>query len=117
MDYHDEMNSEHFENWWELKVLPALPDKSAVIIDNARYHSRLTKESKKPTSNWRKNEIEVWLQKYGVPTSNQTKVELLVQSKNVHVYQEYILEKITREFCQQHNKSIEIVRLPVGHSR
>ena len=53
-DYHHEMNGDHFENWWEKKVLPGLPNKSVVLIDNAKYHSRQTEESKKPTTKWRK---------------------------------------------------------------
>ena len=48
-DYHCEMNSQHFEEWWEKMVLPDLPEKAVVVIDRATYHSRLTDESKKPT--------------------------------------------------------------------
>ena len=53
-DYHSEMNGEHFENWLKDKVLPELPEKSILVLDNAKYHSRQTEESKKPTTNWRK---------------------------------------------------------------
>ena len=42
-DYHREMNSHHFECWWENTVLDKLPDRSVVVIDNAKYHSRQTK--------------------------------------------------------------------------
>ena len=65
-DYHKEMNTIHFERWLEDSVLPTLPTKSFVIIDNARYHSRQTEESRAPTTNWRKAQIQDWLRKKGV---------------------------------------------------
>ena len=57
-DYHKEMSSIHFERWWEDSVLPRLPTKSVVVIDNAKYHSRQTEESRAPTTNWRKAQIQ-----------------------------------------------------------
>ena len=57
-DYHQEMNATHFERWWETKVLPALPDKSVAGIHNAKYHSRQTEDSKKPTTAWKKDTIK-----------------------------------------------------------
>ena len=62
-DYHKEMNSSHFERWWEDSVLMRLPTKSVVVIDNASYHSRQTEESRAPTTNWRKAQIQDWLRK------------------------------------------------------
>ena len=53
-DYHNDMNTVHFERWWEDNVLPRLPDKSVVVIDNAKYHSGQKEESKAPTTAWRK---------------------------------------------------------------
>ena len=49
-DYHREMNSHHFECWWENTVLDKLPDQSVGVIDNAKYHSRQTEDFKKPTT-------------------------------------------------------------------
>ena len=66
-DYHHEMNGPHFfEEWFEKKVLPALPDKSVIVMDNAKYHSRMTEESKRPTTSWRKTEIQDWLTKKSI---------------------------------------------------
>ena len=61
VDYHHEMNAAHFERWWKETVLPALPNNSVVVIDNAKYHTRQTDESKSPTTAWRKREIQDWL--------------------------------------------------------
>ena len=65
-DYHNEMNSVHFQRWWKDNVPPRLPDKSVVVIDNAKYHSRQKEESKAPTTAWRKAEIQKWLQDKGI---------------------------------------------------
>ena len=46
-DYHQDMNSDVFESWLEKQLLPNLPQKCVLIIDNARYHSR--QEDKVPT--------------------------------------------------------------------
>ena len=117
VDYHQEMNSVHFEDWWVNKVLPSLPDNSAVVIDNASYHSRITDETKKPTTASLKADILSWLQARGVDTpAKVTKVELLELVRDIHIIREYALEKLTEAYCQEHNKRIQIVRLPVGHS-
>ena len=46
-DYHQDMNSDVFESWLEKQLLPNLPQKCVLIIDNASYHSR--QEVKVPT--------------------------------------------------------------------
>ena len=116
-DYHNEMNSTHFEWWWESKVLPSLPDKSVVLIDNAKYHSRQTDDSKKPTTSWRKQEIKDWLDKKSVENDERdTKASLLNKSRNIFIPKEYVLEKTTELFCGAHGKNIVLLRLPVGHS-
>ena len=50
IDYHDEMNGDHFAEWFEHKLLPNLPAGAAVVMDNAPYHTVKTKESWAPTS-------------------------------------------------------------------
>ena len=116
-DYHNEMNSAHFENWWDVKVLPALPDKSVVLIDNAKYHTRQTDESKRPTTAWRKDRIKDWLDEKNIPYDGKdTKPILLQKSKEMFLPKKYELEELTKRYCQKHNKDISILRLPVGHS-
>ena len=34
-DYHQDMNANVFENWFLEKLIPNLPEKSVVILDNA----------------------------------------------------------------------------------
>ena len=104
IDYHQEMNNVHFERWWETKVLPALPNKSVVLIDNAKYHSILTPESRKPTTAWQKLQIKEWLDTKGIECDlNETKVKLLDKARTVFVPKEYVLEK-KKEYCRIQKK-------------
>ena len=64
-DDHNEMDGTHFEEWWEQTVLPKLLSKSVTVIDNAKYHSRQTDDSKVPTTSWKKLQIQKWLRKKG----------------------------------------------------
>ncbi|XP_063911961.1 uncharacterized protein LOC135128812 [Zophobas morio] len=77
-DYHEEMNSEVFENWFA-EILPKLDKEAVIIIDNASYHSR--KSEKVSNASTRKADVQAWL------TKNETffeedmiKAELLVKA-------------------------------------
>ena len=39
-DYHDAMNSELYEEWFQHQLLPNIQRNSLIVIDNASYHSR-----------------------------------------------------------------------------
>ena len=39
-DYHDEMTSEHFEEWFHDSLMPNIPANSLIVMDNASYHRR-----------------------------------------------------------------------------
>lgn len=76
VDYHEEMNSVCFENWFEKKVLPNLPPNSVVVMDNASYHSRTVE--KFPNMSWKKIDIQNYLTKKGVEWSSScVKAELI----------------------------------------
>ncbi|KAH8031591.1 hypothetical protein HPB51_019212 [Rhipicephalus microplus] len=38
-DYHSEMDGRYFEEWFTDKLLPNIPPKSVIVMDNAPYHS------------------------------------------------------------------------------
>lgn len=63
-DYHEEMDSKVFENWFFNTLIPVLPPNSTIIMDNAPYHSRV--QNKPPTSNSTKTEMVSWLNNKGV---------------------------------------------------
>lgn len=58
-DYHGQMNSENFEKWLLEKLIPNLPEKSVVVLDNAPYHC--IQENKPPSKYALKKEMELWL--------------------------------------------------------
>ena len=38
-DYHNDMNADNFTRWLREQLIPNLPDKSVVVLDNAAYHN------------------------------------------------------------------------------
>lgn len=54
------MNKENFLKWFRNQLLPKLEEPSIIIMDNATYHSSLIE--KLPNSNWKKAELQNWLQ-------------------------------------------------------
>ena len=59
-DYHGQMNWESFSNWFKNQLLPNLPKRSLIILDNARYHNVLT-EDRFPKPFVTKDELRDWL--------------------------------------------------------
>jgi transposase len=117
-DYHDEMNKTHYEEWFR-DVLARLPQKSAVVIDRAPYHTMTTDKSKNPTMAWRKDRIIEWLENHHVPFPDQTtrnwkdftKPLLLTIAKPFFQPKEYLLEKVIRDS----GKEVKLLWLPVAH--
>ena len=64
-----------------------------------------TDESRTPTTQWRKAEIQEWLTSKG---KIYTKVILLSLAKEVCVRKEYVLEQITKDFCMESGRDIQI---------
>jgi predicted O-methyltransferase YrrM len=57
-DYHEDMNAQVFENWFQ-NILEKLEDGAVIVMDNASYHSRLAEKT--PVSSWKKAQIKEWL--------------------------------------------------------
>ena len=58
-DYHSEMDGNNFTKWVEERLIPNLDQPSAIVMDNASYHSMRT--DKCPTSSTRKADIQVYM--------------------------------------------------------
>lgn len=109
-DYHQQMNAETFEDWFVTKLLPNIPPSSAIVLDNASYHSR--KIHKPPTTSSNKSAIRQWLEEKGVTVQDG-----LLKSQLLHlVYQHvnandtnYVVDKIASEHGHR------VVRLPPYH--
>ena len=63
-DYHDEMTSEHFEEWFHDSLMQNIPANSLIVMDNAPYHSRRLEPV--PTMSSRKQIMQDWLTACGI---------------------------------------------------
>ena len=66
-DYHSEMNAVVFTDWVEKQLLPALTEKTLIVMDNAPYHSVRDQTSVSPTSASRKGVMQEWLRENKIP--------------------------------------------------
>ena len=64
-DYHREMNSQVFLEWFET-LCHSLPEPSCIVLDNASYHNARTEETIAPTSASLKATMQKWLQERNV---------------------------------------------------
>ncbi len=64
-DYHDSMNSHTFRKWFLEQLLPNIPPRSLIIMDNAPYHNMQL--NKAPSGNSRKGDIIKWLWDNKIP--------------------------------------------------
>ena len=60
-DYHDEMDHEKYENYFETQICKNVSKNSALVIDNASYHSKYSEDH--PKSTWKKAQYAEWLKK------------------------------------------------------
>lgn len=107
-DYHEEMDGNHFEKWFEA-TMDKLKPKSVVVMDNAPYHS--VKKEKIPSTSWKKKDIQDWLSEKKVDWSiDMLKLELLQKVGEVkHMFEAYRVEEIAQKYGH------EILRLPPYH--
>lgn len=107
-DYHEDMNGDVFEEYFE-QMLDLIPPNSVIVMDNASYHSR--KVDRIPTNSWRKADIIQWLGQNNIPfDESMVKKELLsIVSSNKARFTEYVVDKIAQK------RNITILRLPPYH--
>lgn len=92
-DYHSEMNAQNFTKWLLEKLIPNLPPKSVLILDNAAYHN--VQADRCPTMGTRKADMQAWLTRNNVPYSgDMLKVELLEQCKKYRKQPVYIIDEL-----------------------
>lgn len=108
-DVHSEMDAETYEDWFNNKLLPNIPEHSVVVLDNASYHTR--KLEKLPTAAWRKGQIIEWLTEKNIPLHNDMlKRDLLACVSEVRSQYD---KNIIDEFAL--NKGHDVLRLPPYH--
>lgn len=107
-DYHNQMTSVKFEEWFRNQLLPNIAPNSVIVMDNAAYHS--TQIEKMPTSTWRKADIKEWLIKKGAqPGDELLKNQLLLLTKQYITGKKYLIDTIAEEAGHR------VVRLPPYH--
>lgn len=93
-DYHGQMNWDNFSKWFENQLLPNIPSKSLIILDNAGYHNVFA-ENAFPVPTTRKEILCDWLGKNSIPwTTDMLKPELYELCKRLAPVPEYRLDKI-----------------------
>ncbi|XP_066969265.1 uncharacterized protein [Macrobrachium rosenbergii] len=109
-DYHHQMNSKMFEEWFKYQLLPNIPPSSILVLDNASYHS--LRIDKPPTMADKKDVMKEWLKNKGAnPSDNLNKCELLemVKSLSYGIRNDYVIDRMARDNGHQ------VVRLPPYH--
>ena len=107
-DYHDEMNSEHFMEWFTEQLLPNIPDKTVIILDNATYHNK--QKDKPPTTATKKDDIRKWLDEHNIIYSDKDIKKTLLDKVRQHRPKPLYL---TDELAEQHGHTV--LRLPIAH--
>lgn len=107
-DYHEDMNADVFEEYFE-QMLDLIPPGSVIVLDNASYHSR--KIEKIPTTAWRKGDIKQWLsEKEILFEEDMVKKELLtIVSTIKHEYSKCVVDEMAEK------RQIIVLRLPPYH--
>ena len=93
-NYHQDMNANVFENWFLEKLIPNLPEKSVVILDNASYQCRQV--DKIPNMNTKKAEMLDFMKRNSitVPEPLPTKPVLLEQIKMASIQKKFAIDTI-----------------------
>jgi transposase len=110
-DYHDEMDSERFEKWFQDQLLPNIRPGSVIIMDNAAYRSR--KSELLPTTAWRKEDIKQWLLAKNIPFPDDSMKRELQQTME-SVRSEYT-SCVVDEMAEQ--RGVTLCRLPPYHCK
>ncbi len=108
-DYHGQMNWDLFLKWFTEKLMPNIPKKSLIVMDNAAYHNILSKYSA-PTLACSKAKIIAWLEQNKVYCEQDClKSELVELLKKLAPEPTYAIDEIARE------NGHEILRTPPYH--
>jgi transposase len=108
-DYHGQMNHDLFTKWFTEQLLPNIPGNALIIMDNAPYHTVLSRHSA-PTATCTKDSIYTWLSKQGLPMRDDClKAELVEMLAKLAPAPTYALDELAAEHGH------EILRTPPYH--
>jgi len=108
-DYHGQMNWENFSKWFQSQLLPNIPPKSLVILDNAKYHNVMA-DGFFPNTSSSKKQLRTWLTRNGYAwRKDMLKAELLDLCTRLAPVPEYRLDNLAAEH------DVSILRTPPYH--
>ena len=108
-DYHGQMNWDNFSKWFLTQLLPNIPPKSLIILDNARYHNVYAADFF-PSKSSTKVQLRHWLTRNGYPwREDMLKSELLEICSRLASAPEYQLDLLAVEH------EMSILRTPPYH--
>ena len=106
-DYHDEMNSMNFEEWFHDKLMPNIP-RNSIVMNNASYHSRYVERV--PSTSTRKADMQDWLTRHGIEFPERAlKRELLSLVRLSNIKPKYVIDEMAKA------SGHEVVRIPPYH--
>ena len=101
-DYHGQMNLENFRKWFSESLLPNMPARSLIVMDNAPYHNVYEEGAFYPTTATKKAELQSWL------LANHPKA-----------YQEAMLKAellaVCKELCEEPAYALDVLAEESGH--
>ena len=96
-DYHGQMDWNNFSRWFKDQLLPNIPKRSIIVMDNACYHN-VAEENSFPKSNSSKEEFRKWLDENEIPWGqDMLKAELFALCKLHEPKLEYKIDKIAEK--------------------
>lgn len=104
--YHSNMSYDNYVKWLDEKLLPNLPPRSVIVLDNASYHN--TRAEKLPTYATKKADMQQWLRDKGI-AFDESLVKLAVYDIIKKHKCDYITFKIDDVIK---SKRFEVLRLP-----
>lgn len=108
-DYHGQMDGDLFRKWFTEALLPNIPSKSIIVMDNAPYHNILA-ECSAPTATCSKERIRDWIEQNKIPCDTDClKVELVDILRKIAPEPTYEIDVIARE------KGHKVLRTPPYH--
>ena len=108
-DYHGQMNHQLFSKWFAEKLLPNIPKRSLIVMDNAAYHNVLSDDSA-PTAACKKERILSWLEQNHISLRDDClKSEMIEVLNKVAPAPTYAIDQIAASHGH------EILRTPPYH--
>ncbi len=108
-DYHGQMNWDLFRKWFTEMLLPNIPERSLIIMDNAPYHNILSEHSP-PTPQSSKKKIKDWLEQNKIYCRDDClKAELVEILKKITPEPIYAVDEIAASYGHK------VLRTPPYH--